>query len=180
MVSATVVDEALVELARTRPLFHSEADFQHALAWMIRERLADWSVRLEYPIPWDGPRAYADIWLRGPSGSVAIELKYWKRSLIAQIGDEPYALRNQAAQDISRYDFARDLQRLERIVASGLTHEGHIIALTNDQGYWRVGRQGTVDAAFRLHEGRELRGVLSWAPNTGAGTMKGRAGPIHN
>jgi hypothetical protein len=31
-----------------RPLFHSEADFQHALAWRLQEQHRQISIRLEY------------------------------------------------------------------------------------------------------------------------------------
>ena len=38
--------------ARDRPVFHSEADFQHALAWCIHEAIPDGGCRLEFkPFP---------------------------------------------------------------------------------------------------------------------------------
>ena len=36
------------ELAHDRLVFHSEADFQHALAWRIHDAMPDCGVRLEY------------------------------------------------------------------------------------------------------------------------------------
>ena len=42
------IPELMRELARERPLFHSEADFQHALAWRIHETISDCGIRLEY------------------------------------------------------------------------------------------------------------------------------------
>lgn len=40
------------QLAHRRPIFHSEADFQFALAWRIKETLPDYEIRLEYePFP---------------------------------------------------------------------------------------------------------------------------------
>ena len=61
------------ELARYRPVFHSEADFQHALAWRIHEAMPDCEVRLEYK-PFPTKRLYLDLWL--PDIGVAMELKY--------------------------------------------------------------------------------------------------------
>ncbi len=42
--------EVLNTLATQRRVFHSEADFQHALAWEIHRRLPHAAIRLEYPI----------------------------------------------------------------------------------------------------------------------------------
>ena len=56
---------------------------------------------------------------------------------------------------------------------------GYAVMLTNDSSYWKVpGRSDTVDADFRVHEGREISGALAWAARTGPGTMKGRESPI--
>ena len=59
-------------LARERPVFHSEADFQFALAWRIKKATSHY-VRLEFK-PFPEERVYLDIWL--PDVGVAIELKY--------------------------------------------------------------------------------------------------------
>ena len=69
---------ALSALAKERPVFHSEADFQHALAWVIRERHPAIKVRLEYPVTLDGKRGHVDIWLRDADWERALELKYWR------------------------------------------------------------------------------------------------------
>ena len=45
--------KAMDDLARRRPVFHAEADFQHALAWHLRRSGAVDDVRLEKPLnPW--------------------------------------------------------------------------------------------------------------------------------
>jgi hypothetical protein len=44
------VSAVLTALAKQRPIFHSEADFQHAIAWEIHKHLPRASVRLERPI----------------------------------------------------------------------------------------------------------------------------------
>jgi hypothetical protein len=41
------LENTLPSLSRERPIFHSEADFQHALAWHIHPRHPDTRVRLE-------------------------------------------------------------------------------------------------------------------------------------
>ena len=70
----------MLGLSKSRPIFHSEADFQHAFAWQIHERLPDCQVRLEYnPLPAQKKRMYLDIWVQ--SLKVATELKYPTRKL---------------------------------------------------------------------------------------------------
>ncbi len=168
----------MCQLADDRPVFHAEADFQHALAWKLREALPDASVRLEYR-PFKDERLYTDIWVRTHSGSIAIELKYLTRRLSAHVNGESFNLSDQAAQDISRYDFVKDIVRLERVVDAGHAAVGYAVLLTNDRGYWRPStRSTTVDAAFRVHEDRMLMGTSMWSPAAGPGTTRGRDQPL--
>ena len=77
---------------------------------------------------------------------------------------ERFVLRDQRAQDIRRYDFLRDVQRLEDEVSEGRAGQGFAILLTNDPSYWQPPqRDETVDAAFRIHEGRNVNGELAWS-----------------
>ena len=55
---------------------------------------------------------------------------------------------------------------------------GAVIAITNDPGYWREGRPNTVDADFRIHDGRRLTGTVGWADPAGDGTTRGREAPL--
>ena len=177
--SAFDLNAVLSRLATDRPLFHSEADFQFALAWEIQQAHPDYRVRLEWPIKVGTKRAYIDLLVKNPQArGTAIELKYWTKRFMGEVLGERFDLPNQAAQDISRYDFWKDVARLERLVREGMVNEGFAIALTNDPGYWRVSRAATADKAFRLREGREVTGTLAWAPSAGTGTTKGREAAI--
>lgn len=165
----------LEQLARQRPIFHSEADFQHALAWTIQRAHPDVSVRLETR-PERGVRL--DLLLRGPT-TVAVELKYLVAGVAVTIDGELFNLPNQGAHDISRYDCCKDVARVERFTADGIADEGFVVILSNDSGYWRPGRKASpVDELFRLHEGREIEGELLWAPIAGLGTTRGRTDPL--
>ena len=109
------IPQLLSHLADWRPAFHSEADFQHALAWQIKREL-DSEVRLEVPYGGSSDNKYLDIWL--PDEGVAIELKYFTRKpdprkRAVHLNNESFALRDQGAQDIRRYDFLNDIQRQE-------------------------------------------------------------------
>ena len=165
----------MVRLAARRPLFHSEADFQHELAWELRSAGAA-DVRVERPVTVEGPdgsgsrRLNLDLLIKLAGKRVAIELKYWTRRLRLSHGGEDFNLADQGAQDQKRFDFWADVSRLEALVAQGVVDAGFAIALSNDTGYWKQGRTGTTDEGFRLHHGRAVEGTLAWAENTSAGT----------
>ena len=168
---------AMRDLATVRPLFHSEADFRFALAWRSRERLPGCDVRLEFK-PLAEP-LYLDIWL--PTLDVAIELKFKTQQLLALSGAELYALHNHGAQNHSRYDFLADVQRLEKVVKEhGSAKRGLAVFLTNERSYWEVPTRSNTpdDEAFRLHEGRELSGVLRWSDEGNLTTKGSRTPPI--
>ena len=56
--------------------------------------------------------------------------------------------------------------------------KGYAVILTNDSAYWKSPTTETVDAEFRMHEGRILNGELAWGTEAGAGTMRKREKPI--
>jgi hypothetical protein len=60
---------------------------------------------------------------------VAFELKYLLRDLTTTIDDELFSLPNQSAQDTPRYDFAKDVARLEVLTSEGYADDGFSIAL---------------------------------------------------
>ncbi len=167
-------------LSRKRPLFHNEADFQHALAWEIREFYPDSKIRLEKKIQAFGQKMYLDIWIEYLGRKYAIELKYITRKFNCVIADEEYALSNHGAQDIGRYDVLKDLQRLEQMIMVGAADEGVLIFLTNDSSYFMEPKNVifTIDQDFRIHTDRVINGRLQWGIHAGYGTTKGREKPI--
>lgn len=172
------VHSVLSLLSHERPLFHSEADFQHALAWKLHELFPEAVVRLEYrPMP--SERVYIDTFLSLPSGRLALELKYTTRGHSAIWKDEAYSLADQSAQDLHRYDFLKDIVRLQRLTRKHSEVTGWAIMLSNDSAYWKEpGRSNTVDAAFRIHDGRVLQGTVGWDARAGKGTILKREAPL--
>ena len=167
------INDLLTGLAESRQLFHSEADFQHALAWHIHQTTPKTQIRLEFPILVENRKMYVDIWL--PQEKVAIELKYATRSLELPDNEEPFALRNHGAHNHRRYDFLKDIHRLELMRSElGLCEAGHAVLLTNDPLYWNCSSRKTMDLAFRVHEGREISRKLAWDPCASQGMVKGR------
>ena len=166
-------------LAAGRPIFSSEADFQFALAWHIQLAHPSTRLRLEYRPAYLDRRGYIDIWVASDAWTAAIELKYFTRAIDIVVGGERFELLNQGAQDVSRYDFVRDVGRVESVARAQPGVKGYAIALTNDSSYWRTPSvlRSTADAAFRLHEGQTLEGSLAWGATAGPGTMRGRTTP---
>ena len=163
-------------LARVRPIFLSEADFQHALAWQIQVENPTASVRLEIR---PERRTRLDLLVGVDEERVAIELKYLVARFEGMVGEERFELPNQGAHDISRHDVVKDVARVERFVEDRVAHSGWAIALSNDSSYWRPGTKNVpVDAMSRVHEGRQLKGTLEWSPLPGSGTTKGRDKPL--
>lgn len=170
------VPAALRHLANRRPVFHSEADFRHALAWQFQEQSPELQVRQERR-PDPDVREASDLWLTDAAGQhVAIELKYLTRSADVTLGDERFVLTYQSANDTRRYDVCKDIARIERWVDKGLAHSGWVIVLTNDPAYWRASTREANDADFRLHEGRNLSGRLVWKSAASPGSLGGRPG----
>lgn len=173
------IHEVMTELAKTRPIFHSEADFQFALAWQIREMMPDSQIRLEFK-PFPSERLYLDIWIFNQE--TAIELKYLSRKIESKHNGERFTLKEQGAQDIIRYDFLKDVARVESTVQSSVAKRGFAILLTNDPLYWdrrRLRKANPVDADFHVYDGRVVSGELAWSDSAGEGTTKGRKEPIN-
>jgi hypothetical protein len=135
-------------------------------------------VRLETR-PFADESIYLDVFATVGSVRIAVELKYLVRALDVTVDGERFQLRDQGAQDVRRYDVVKDIARVERIVADAIADRGFVVVLTNDAGYWNQGTKvGSIDAAFRLHEGNRLAGTRAWATDAGAGTTQGRIEPI--
>jgi hypothetical protein len=173
------IEDIITELQKKQPVFHSEADFQHALAWEIHTHFPAATIRLEIHPGRIGQREKIDIWVRHDGTVYAVELKYKTQKLDVISKGEEFHLLNQAAQDIGRYDFIKDIVRLERFVTNYPNAIGYAIMLTNDATYWKTTKRlATADAHFRIHDNRTLTGQLMWSEATGAGTMKGRENPL--
>ena len=181
------IEGVLKELSGKRPIFHSEADFQHALAWTIHEKYPDLNIRLEKRVVLNNnnKKIYFDIFAFNENKTVIviIEVKYKTKELKldddAVVNNEKFDLKNQGAQDQGRYDFINDISRLEKALEIyGGT--GFAILLTNDESYWKTPTRDVdaVDEALRIHEKSIICGKLSWKEETSNGTKSGRNGII--
>jgi hypothetical protein len=169
----------LASLRRARQVFHSEADFQHALAWAIHMSDPQARVRLETR-PAHGMRL--DLLISRPDlgKHLALELKYLTAAWTGEADGEQFELLSQGAQDIRAYDVVKDMQRVEQFVEGKPGWSGAVLVLANDPGYWsRPGHGRATNAdAFRIYEDQVVSGRRAWGPGTGAGTRKGREAAI--
>ena len=216
MLSLDEMDNIMKNLSESRPIFHSEADFQFALAWEImRQKKNNCEIRLEYPVtvkkesksqPLDADnskqqeeRWYIDIVVKikrktGEWDWIPIELKYKtcipknvKESFEVKTNKdiESYHMKNQGAQDISRYLFWKDVHRIEILENDELRNEflidekqrelhwrkGYVIFLTNDSQFWNNPlvdknsnqEKGTIYSQFSMKPGKTVNNtILKW------------------
>ncbi len=171
---------AIIEVLRNkRPVFHSEADFQFALAWEIQLRYPTASVRLEYP-PEGDPNKYIDIIVQFEGYIYPIELKYKTKQFHAIAGGESFHLKNHGAQDLGKYDYVKDICRIETFSDHIIGYkQGYAIWLTNDPYYWNEPRSSDAGyTQFSVHHGVIKEGELSWGKNMGIGSIHGREKPL--
>jgi hypothetical protein len=101
----------MIALAVGRPVFHSEADFQHAFAWELQRAHPDARIRLETrPVRGE----HLDVLFTDSDRRVAIELKYLTAGWAGRLVGESFELLSQGAQDIRAYDCVKDIVRVER------------------------------------------------------------------
>jgi len=171
-IDVNTIQKLIGTLAAKRCVFCSEMDFQIHLAWLMKEM--GYELSLEYNPECFDANASIDIMIWKPE-RVVVELKYKTTHFKTEDNGHPLHLKNHSARDIGRYDFIKDISRVEHVVSSGKADRGFAIFLTNDSGYWRPGRVGTADEMFHMFDGRPMKnGTFEWGPNTGDGTKRGR------
>ena len=120
-------------LADKRPIFHSEADFQFALAWHIKESLPYCEVRLEWK-PFPDENLHLDMWL--PTYSTAIELKYPVAEPLSIYHDGERFMPRIRRTPQARYGFVKDIQRIERMIDKhDNIKRGFAVLLTNHERF---------------------------------------------
>ena len=179
------INAAITELQGKRKVFCSEADFQLELAWVLKEIYKDkYNVRLEfaYNLPNEekqkGSKIHIDIVLLNDKKFIPIELKYKTRGCKVDFKNEHYNLANHGAQDIGRYLYLKDIERIEWLRDNEpLFYEGYAIFLTNDVIYKQC-RDGTMYSQFSLIDNTVKSGIMQWINNPSDGSIKGVEAPI--
>ena len=172
--------QVLGALAVRRPIFHSEADFQHELAMELHRY--DYAVRLEVPIQVNLRNHPVGIQLdlltiNQESGrKTAIELKYITVALEQQIQGETFCLSDNWGTNLSLFDVLADLVRVAAVVKAGKADQGFSVLITNAKTAWSRDVLTTKIMAreFSIHEGRQLEAGsrLDWTPpSPGVGSV---------
>lgn len=178
-----MIQKALQVLFSENRIFSSEADFQFAFAWQIKKEFTNADVRLEYT-PWRFNKdMHIDIVVFIDGQMIPIELKYKTKGFSGKHNSDEIYLKNHGAQDISRYNFLYDIERMESITECGLypIKSAYAILLTSDPSYWKIPKNNTrvtIDEEFRIHEGSVITGKRDWKSWTSAGTKKNCENPI--
>ena len=166
----SIIDQALTNLTKQRPVFCSEADFQFAFSEVLRVYLPNAKIRLERPFPvGKGKYYHVDLWVEDEGKIYPIELKYKTKKCNIIFDDGPFLLKDQSAEDLGRYDYIADIKRIEniKVLRPETFGEGYAIMLTNDASYYDPQRQHhkpTIDSDFRIYDGVNLTGLLRWKP----------------
>jgi hypothetical protein len=167
-----MINDVMTRLSKRRPVFHSEADFQHELAYEVRLGDPSLNVRLELPVvtPFSGA---IDIIILGKYRFV-LELKYLCKRFVTTLDGEEFALKDQSGRDIRRYDVCKDVKRMEDY-AERTGYGAAVLVLSNDPAYWQERRSSvTADSAFNISHLRKLAGTLQWGSKAGLGTIRRR------
>ena len=167
-------------LTSNRELLFNERDFQMRLSLSLLASKHYDDVDLEYHLPigqkFSFDREYErsiDIVVRRGNEYVPIELKYKLKAISGRISrfgekssEDVSIVTNQAAQNLGRYAFWKDVRRIELVKKHfRAVNAGIAVFLTNDESYLKS-RVGTNYYAFSMDEGRQVSGVLDWkVPN---------------
>ncbi|CUQ18197.1 Uncharacterised protein [Turicibacter sanguinis] len=170
------LDYVLKDLFSENRIYCSEAEFQFALAWKIKELYPYVEIKLEFTPFKYNKNMHLDIVVIEHSKMIPIELKYKTKRLYVKSGEEEFQLKDQGAQDIGRYDFIKDIKRLEKLIASNQypIEKAYAVMLTNCSRYYKSTGNISFDEAFKIHQGKVLKGILSWDERTSKGTKKFR------
>jgi hypothetical protein len=159
---SSVIEKAMESLSKRRPLFHSEADFQHVLAWEVQTAHPAATIRLEKRVA-TAPSIELDLLITLDGRTLGVELKYPRRSMTAEVDGELFTLVT-GADDHGRFYAIEDLARLERLVDTGVIDGGAFVLLTNVANVWEPpsSNRRVLFEAFRIHEGHVLTGTMAW------------------
>ena len=148
-------------LRRKRFIFHSEADFQFALAWEIQIKYPDAEIRLEVPSG-TSVKGRVDIVVRCEGALFPIELKYLKKKQLFQVNGEQFNLVD-GVHDLDMHDCIKDITRLETFQSqmSGFV-TGYAVWLTNDAAYWNPAYNTSYYSEFHAPQASVKAGTMSY------------------
>ena len=168
----------LSQLKASFSIFHSEDDFKFQLAWCIKSCLPHCRVSLERKISSDVADR-TDLVVSVDGMMIPIELKYKTTALDVVVENERYVLKQHGAHDHARYDFLRDIQRIETLVHTAPSIEmGYVIFMTTDASFLKKAPKVTLASYFPTHQDVQIHGTYAY-DERGQKTYPSRSRPLH-
>lgn len=155
-------------LDNNKELYFNERDFQMHLATYLHQTGHYEDVDVEYYVPQSELENYIwnnelriDVLVSKGGEYLPIELKYKTKSVkkrIPRFGERlslnVEVMKNQGAQDLGKYDFWKDVRRIEIIKKRFKTvKNGLAIFMTNDPTYLQNGQMSSNHVNFSMTEG---------------------------
>ena len=161
-------------LRENTKLFYNERDLQVNLALFLKNKGYYKNVFLEYSLPtkmlYPNSKSSADVRIdivvEKNGKFIPIELKYKTEKVTGELyrfGEKPLGtiLKKQGAQNIGKYSFWKDIERIERIKENFKNVQtGYCVFITNDKSYTQP--SGGATAPFSMEAGATRMGNLDW------------------
>lgn len=171
IVSKALIEEQLTQILQREDSIVSEAQLKYALAWELQSALPQgYHIYLEYPVRMvkdneNEKRLYYDIVIKYENKYCVIELKFKTSNTKVFYDGKEFEFKNHYAQDLGRFDFLKDVERIEFFKdCNKETFDcGYAVMVTNDRLYWESKGKNTKYENFALYEGREnVSNHLKW------------------
>jgi hypothetical protein len=173
---SNIISKALNRLETKKPMFHSESHLSEWLADTLKKMvdLPSWPKLQMAGFYRVNKKLRLDMLFVHRGREYAVELKYTRAPMnkgnpLSYRGDVFYAPKSGSPDDITRFNFLRDIERLESEIPIRENSVGFVLLMTNRRALWEKGDRTANDAAFHIDDGIR-RGLLEWAsppsPNT--------------
>ena len=171
-----LINQVHVDVSRfldtNNELLFNERDLQMHLATFLRQTGHYDDVDVEYYVPLSELKGYIwnnelrmDVLVRNGEEFLPIELKYKTKTVRKKllrfgesVAEEVEVMKNQGAQDLGKYDFWKDVRRVELVRCRfGSIKNGLAVFVTNDPMYLQRGREKSNHIKFSMEEGSHGR-----------------------
>ncbi len=158
-------------------MFHSENHLSAWLALTLKKMLVLSSTpKLQKAGFYENKRLRLDMLFEHRGREYAVELKYARGAMgrggsLLYKGDVYYAPSSGAADDITRFNFLKDVMRLESEIPKRDKTVMFALLLTNIRTLWEKGNETSNDHAFHI-DGNIQKGTLKWKWTPSKETLK--------
>lgn len=148
-----------------------EAQLQYELAVELGKSYPNAKIFFEYPATDKSStkRIYYDLVIVENDTYYVIELKYKTKDENVSIYGVSYTLKNHAAQDLGRFDYLKDVSRIENFSANTNKNfgGGFAVIVTNDSTYWEKDGAKCIYKEFAVKNGVTIsKGDKNWVNGT--------------